>query len=402
MFGSIGKGLWTTIGFLIAAGLSVVMLHGPATAQSVLETRRSCTGTLLSAPQRLAIIAWDGDSREAHGRRVYDFRVRCRDGTTRDIIALFLAAERSDRWKRDGDVLAYRVRSERKRVMTREAGCKLVPKQVRTAPPLWEAQEACRGKAMPMACQLEYMAQDRWETRQVEKCWSARYETREVPVWQRFPVGHAPLPRGARIVQEAQIALSGEGRPAGREVAGWRQATPPRDGGPSSFWLIMVMALSAGGTFYYFRQRERQRLREEVAAARAQMGAGGAGFGADLGSAGFGGDQWSDGRGSRPGGGPEGDDEQAWSYAASGNEGHDRAGASSSKTGTGDGLPETLEEACALLNVTPETPREEVNRIYTAMARVWHPDKATSDADRKRREAKMKQLNAARDLILRE
>lgn len=66
-----------------------------------------------------------------------------------------------------------------------------------------------------------------------------------------------------------------------------------------------------------------------------------------------------------------------------------------------DGIGEhALEEACVLLNVTPETPKDEVNRIYTAMARVWLRDKATSEADRKPWEAKMKQLNAAGDSML--
>jgi len=91
------------------AGLTmaaVVASAGPALATKYLKTNRSCSGDLLKQSQNLEIIGWDGDSREAHRRRVYDFRVRCDDGE-RDVIDLFLAAERSDRYKREGNVLSY-------------------------------------------------------------------------------------------------------------------------------------------------------------------------------------------------------------------------------------------------------------------------------------------------------
>lgn len=65
-----------------------------------------------------------------------------------------------------------------------------------------------------------------------------------------------------------------------------------------------------------------------------------------------------------------------------------------------DGIPRTVEEACELLNVTPDTPHEEIAKVYKSMATVWHVDKAKSEADRKLRELKMKQINAAKDLLM--
>ena len=461
--------LWKTL--VTAAACAVLCPFGisPVVAGPLLETSRSCSGTRLGQPQRLEIVGWDGDSREAHRKRVYRFRVKC-DGRERDIVDLFVNAERSDRYKREGNTLLWRSRMEWRSVTTREAGCRQVPKQVRTYPSDAEARTACRGQANPYACMLEVQGQDRWVTQMVEECWRARYDRRQVPVWERFPAGYAPLPRGARIVQAAQ-------------VAGWRQqdsgsrGAVNSEGGPSSFFMLLVMALLAGGAFYYFRRRDRDALREKVAAARSQMGGGGGNdFGVRFDTGGFG----SSGEHSQTGA----DRSEAHAYARKNfdacnelrhrvgdlcdrvetlatNLGRDdlvkeartarqtisssdmkawldraewglyqtnaqkivdilegylremraaganqRAQSESDRHGepprakSADDLPETLEEACDLLNVTPDTPREEVSKVYTAMARVWHPDKATGDADRSKREAKMKQLNAAKELLL--
>ncbi len=130
----------------------------------------------------------------------------------------------------------------------------------------------------------------------------------------------------------------------------------------------------------------------------------GGGWGGGFGSQGFGSREGS--AASRHGGGaahgygprsPE-SDEDWWSDVE--DEEESGGGAGPWAANADEDLPRTLEEACALLNVTLDTPRDEVNRIYTAMARVWHPDKATGEADRERREAKMKRLNAAREFIL--
>ena len=65
-----------------------------------------------------------------------------------------------------------------------------------------------------------------------------------------------------------------------------------------------------------------------------------------------------------------------------------------------DELPQSRAQAYALLNIDEETTPEVANKIYRAMAQAWHVDRATDEADRKRREKKMKQLNAAKEYIL--
>jgi hypothetical protein len=377
----------------ILIGMVVVGVSGTmactAKAAVLLETNRSCDGALLSTPQRLELVGWDGDSRRALGEKVYDYRVRCDDGE-REGIDLFLAAERSDRFKREGNVLMHLKRTERQSVKIKDAGCRQVPKQVQVPPPDDEIRATCRNQRMPMACEIDMLAQRRWVTQMVEECWRAKYETREVPIWEAFPENYAPLPRGARLVTVAATP------PA---VTGTEGTTSPPtpSGGGSPLGVVLVVALLAGVSFYYVRRRNKEKLREEVASARSQMGGEQADFGASFRSEG----ERKDGFHSS-----SARDEQRYSDASerestfeSGRQTRYEGNAEEEKRSPDD-VPRTLEEACALLNVTTDTPPDEINRIYKAMAMVWHVDKVTSEADRKRHEAKMKQLNAAKDLLL--
>ena len=65
-----------------------------------------------------------------------------------------------------------------------------------------------------------------------------------------------------------------------------------------------------------------------------------------------------------------------------------------------DEVPQSRAQAYALLNIDEDTQPEVANRIYRAMAQAWHVDLATDEADRERREKKMKQLNAAKEYIM--
>jgi hypothetical protein len=64
-----------------------------------------------------------------------------------------------------------------------------------------------------------------------------------------------------------------------------------------------------------------------------------------------------------------------------------------------DGLPDNRSEACAFLGVNPLADDRVVKKVVDALRQNWHPDLASDDADRCRREARMKQINAAWDLI---
>lgn len=375
--GSLGS-----VAFLIFVSLAVAT--EPARADAVLETNRSCSGDLFDATRRLEVTDWNGDSREALGTRVYDFRVRCPDGSESDGIDLFIAAERSDRYTRDGNVLKRLERTERKQVTTREAGCEQVPKQVREALSISEVEDICRNAGDRPICEIEMLSKSRTVTKMVEECWRAQYETREVPVWQSYPESHAPLPRGARLVKVAARTSAAPGAPL-NPVGG----TSEQGSGGSSTWLFLLTALLAGGgTFYYARNKTREALREKVASARAQMGGERADYGASFRSDDFhsGGYDSSSTR-----------SERSQSHSADRDEPPKKEPPPKEEH---DGVPRTIEEACELFNVTPDTPNDVVDKIYKGMIQVWHPDKATTEAKRKLHEIKTKQINAAKDLLM--
>ncbi|MCB1521099.1 MAG: J domain-containing protein [Hyphomicrobiaceae bacterium] len=377
----------------------LLAMSGSAHADVVLETNRACDGTLLDKAQRLEITSWDGDSREALGGRVYDFRVRCEEGE-RDGIDLFLAAERSDRYKREGNTLMRLERTDRKSVKIKDAGCEQVPKQVQRPPPDDEIRETCRNQRMPMACEIDMLAQKRWVTEMVEECWRAEYETRDVPVWASYPDNYAPLPRGARIVKVATkappAAATAPVGPTGGTTAPTATAGQQGSGGS---WLgtILIAMLAAAGTFYYVQRKTRETLREQVASARSQMGGDHADYGANFRDDGF----RDDGFKSSSGG-----SERERSYAHEEDQASEGRHESRHETNTEqpkpdeDELATTVAEACKLLNVTPDTPPEMIDKIYKAMIQAWHPDKAKNETERKLHELKSKQLNAAKDLLL--
>ncbi|MGD9784639.1 MAG: J domain-containing protein [Hyphomicrobiaceae bacterium] len=374
-------------------------LASAARADMALETNRGCEGTLLNTTQRLKIVGWDGDSRQALGQSVYDYRVRC-DGGERDGIDLFIAAERSDRYKREGNTLMRLERTERKSVKIKDAGCEQVPKQVQRPPPDDEIRETCRNQRMPMACEIDMLAQKRWVTEMVEECWRAQFETRDEPVWASYPENHAPLPRGARIVKVAATPAAAATRPAVGQPQGMSGPMPQAgQQGSGGSWLgtILVAMLAAAGTFYYVQRKNREALREDVASARAQMGGDRADYGASFRDDGFREDGFRSSSESS---------ERARSYAHEEEQASQRQQEERHETKSEepkpdeDELPTTVAEACKLLNVTPDTPPEMIDKIYKAMIQAWHPDKAKNDTERKLHELKSKQLNAAKDLLL--
>lgn len=390
--------------FRVVASLFLACATGVAAdaamAAVVLETNRACDGTLLSTTQRLEITGWNGDSRDSLGARVYDYNVRCEKGT-RDAIDLFLAAERSDHYKREGNTLMRLERTDRQSVKIKDAGCAQAPKQVQRPPPDDEIRETCRNQRMPMACEIDMLAQKRWVTEMVDECWRAEYETRDVPVWASFPDNHAPLPRGARIVKVAAKAPPAAATAPVGPTGGTSAPTPVvGQQGSGGSWLgtILMAMLAAAGTFYYVQRKTREMLREQVASARSQMG----GDRADYGES-FRRDEFRyDGFGSSSSAGAE----HARAYSSQQEETSERAeethhqSKQEKEERSPDVMPQTIEEACKLLNVTPDTPPEAIERIYKAMIQAWHPDKAGNDAERKLHELKSKQLNAAKDLLL--
>lgn len=68
-------------------------------------------------------------------------------------------------------------------------------------------------------------------------------------------------------------------------------------------------------------------------------------------------------------------------------------------TGDPDRSLATIEEACAFLGVNPRASETVVKKVVDALRQNWHPDLASDDADRHAREARIKHINAAWDLI---
>jgi hypothetical protein len=67
----------------------------------------------------------------------------------------------------------------------------------------------------------------------------------------------------------------------------------------------------------------------------------------------------------------------------------------------GDRIPATREEALQVLGmgVTPDANVAAIKKIVDGLRASWHPDHASGRADRQMRELRMKQINAAWDII---
>jgi hypothetical protein len=67
----------------------------------------------------------------------------------------------------------------------------------------------------------------------------------------------------------------------------------------------------------------------------------------------------------------------------------------------GDAMPRTQQEALQVLGmgVTPDATEVAIKKVVDGLRLSWHPDYATSSADRALRELRTKQINAAWDII---
>lgn len=63
------------------------------------------------------------------------------------------------------------------------------------------------------------------------------------------------------------------------------------------------------------------------------------------------------------------------------------------------GAPVTITEAYELLGVNPQADGKLAKKVVDALRQSWHPDHAMDARDRERREARLKQINAAWDMI---
>jgi hypothetical protein len=67
--------------------------------------------------------------------------------------------------------------------------------------------------------------------------------------------------------------------------------------------------------------------------------------------------------------------------------------------GWGDRLPTTRAEALEFLNVGPDSKEGAIKKIIDGLRRSWHPDHANGEPDRNLREMRLKQINAAWEII---
>lgn len=70
------------------------------------------------------------------------------------------------------------------------------------------------------------------------------------------------------------------------------------------------------------------------------------------------------------------------------------------QVGVLDWLPQTREEALALLGASADAPLDVVKKIVDGLRQSWHPDHARNELDRIVREKRTTQLNVAWDLIV--
>jgi len=62
-------------------------------------------------------------------------------------------------------------------------------------------------------------------------------------------------------------------------------------------------------------------------------------------------------------------------------------------------LPQTLQDAYDMLGLNSEAAPNVAKKLVDALRMTWHPDFARDEQDRLQREARMKQINAAWDMI---
>ena len=79
---------------------------------------------------------------------------------------------------------------------------------------------------------------------------------------------------------------------------------------------------------------------------------------------------------------------------------HSAHQAPAGETGQSHGdLPRSVGEAYRLLGLNANAPAEVAKRLVDALRMNWHPDHASDETDRQRREARIKQINAAWDMV---
>src|SRR5262245_569376 len=62
-------------------------------------------------------------------------------------------------------------------------------------------------------------------------------------------------------------------------------------------------------------------------------------------------------------------------------------------------MPESVQDACRILNVGDETPIESIKAVVTAFRRVWHPDLARDNVERQQNNLRMQRINVAWRII---
>lgn len=62
-------------------------------------------------------------------------------------------------------------------------------------------------------------------------------------------------------------------------------------------------------------------------------------------------------------------------------------------------MPESVQDACRVLNVGDATPIESIKAVVTAYRRVWHPDLARDEAERQQNNLRMQRINVAWNII---
>jgi hypothetical protein len=62
-------------------------------------------------------------------------------------------------------------------------------------------------------------------------------------------------------------------------------------------------------------------------------------------------------------------------------------------------MPESVQDACRVLNVGDETPIENIKAVVNAFRRVWHPDLARDEVERQQNNLRMQRINVAWRII---
>lgn len=182
----------------IFCAMLVLALQGGVLAADYLQMPLSCDGERGSiSNNKYRISNWNGKKKIEFGKDVYDFYVQCENQPIH-LTNIFQNSNPGSQFKKDGSTIYMNTHNERVHEKIRDRSCSVVPEDDICPPSNQYEREICGNDDF---CRLDLRIRGVPCQKYRERCTPAEYQDREIPVWESFSPGYAPLPAGAVITQ---------------------------------------------------------------------------------------------------------------------------------------------------------------------------------------------------------